>query len=303
VSGCRPEPRSSSPVGEPAQHELLTLEETGLAVVRSPQPQGTHDHITASYLTLTAGFHSRTHKHADDLSVTWFDGGQELLVDAGRFGYLDQLPRNSPARREGYFYGRPERQYVESTRAHNTAEMDGRNHERRTRPPYGSALRSAEQRDGHFRLVGEVDHGLWSHRRQVVLRPGRWLSVTDRVVWRDDAEHDMRIWWNLPGELPRPSVDGSRIGFSLAPGAGQPSLWIEELRSAAPIEPDRGATEPLRGWRSRKDLELTPAWSTGFVARGRRRHTFVTLFTLGAVPLREHPPHPFDDASAPPDDG
>jgi len=63
-----------------------------------------------SYLALTAAFHSRVHKHADDLSISWWDWGHEILVDAGRYGYVGALDAKDPARLEGFFYSAPERQ-------------------------------------------------------------------------------------------------------------------------------------------------------------------------------------------------
>src|SRR5262249_49565488 len=153
------------------------LKEAGYAFVRSPQPRATGDFGQAGHLILAAGFHSRTHKHADDLAVIWSDRGHEILIDSGRYGYVDLLPEDSPLRQDGSFYGAPQRRYAESTRAHNTVEADGTDHLRRGRLPFGSAIVDAEERDGFFRLRAKVDHGTWSHERTVIYRPGRWLSI------------------------------------------------------------------------------------------------------------------------------
>ncbi len=172
--------------GTPNEHHLRVLPEAGYAIVRYPQPQGTDDQQAPGYLLLSAGFHSRTHKHADDLTITWFDRGREILIDAGRFGYVDLLPADSPLRRQGYFYGAPERQYVESTRAHNTVEADGKDHVRRGRDPYGSAILDAEERDGHFRLRAEVD--AWF----VETSPRDYLSTQSMALRRGHRNFDGR---------------------------------------------------------------------------------------------------------------
>ncbi len=263
--------------GEPNPEELLVLDQSGYAIVRSPQPRSTDDHLNAGYLTLMAGFHSRTHKHCDDLSVTWFDAGEELLIDAGRFGYLEQLPADSPQRELGFFYGRPERQYVERTLAHNTVEADGRDHERRRRAPYGSGIEQAEQLDGRFRLVGAVDHGTWSHRRTIHFAPGQWLLVEDDVRSSDDRPHDFRVWWNLPEELSNPTVESSEVRFALASGR---SLQIESLDGAQLVEPVLGQQSPLRGWRSRVDYEFAPAWSLAHHVESTTDHVFRTLLSI-----------------------
>ena len=216
---------SAGALGLPATETMRILPDTGYAVVRDPQPQAGDDPLRSSYLTLMAGFHSRTHKHADDLSMTWFDGGQEILLDAGRFGYVDALPADSPLRLEGFFYSRPERQYVEGTRAHCTVEADGRDHERRNRTPYGSALTGGWQQDGQHRLEGRVDHGGWRHHRRVVLRPGQWLWVRDVVEAEDDLEHDFRSWWQVADSWDHVVTEGGHLRFDSR--EHETSLWVQ----------------------------------------------------------------------------
>jgi hypothetical protein len=269
------------------------LPESGYGIVRYPQPGGTDDHEAAGYLLLAAGFHSRTHKHADDLTVTWFDRGREILIDAGRYGYVDLLPADSPLRRQGYFYGAPERQYVESTRAHNTVEADGSDHLRRDRDPYGSAILDAEERDGHFRLRAEVDHQSWHHHRDIIFRPGHWLYIVDTVAARDDAGHDFRAWWNFPEELPPCPADEGGAVIEL-PGSSE-RLWVTDLGGADLITPVSAGRDPLRGWRSRFDTQFTPAWSTGFEVGGVRGYEFRTMFRFGDEPPAGAPAHPFEE--------
>lgn len=265
------------------QTGLLTLPETGYAVVRAPgRPQ---DGPVGSYLALAAGFHSRAHKHADDLSVVWYDRGQEILVDAGLWAYSDRLPAGSPLRRLGFFYAAPERQYVESTRAHNTVSMDGADHDR-TRPPYGSALTQAQTEHGWYRIAAAVDHGGWTHRRELIFLPSTCLYVIDALTTADGQPHEFRQWFNLPDTL-TVQADGSALRVE---GLDQ-VLWLASSPSARLIPPVSGVTEPqYRGWRSRAHRELTPAWSTGFETSAHQT-TLVTTLTLGSV---EPPEHPFE---------
>lgn len=263
--------------GEANPNEMLLLKESGYGLIRSPQPQGRDDHLSAGYLTLMGAFHSRSHKHCDDLSITWFDAEHELLIDAGRFGYLDQLPADDPLREEGFFYGRAERIYVERTQSHNTVQADGRDHERRTRTPYGSAIVSGEQRNGRFAMVGEVDHGFWAHRRTLVYQPGELLEIQDDVTSKDDKPHDFTIWWNLSGALSEPEVRDSVISFTV-PGGRILDIAIPEGTLLVP--PVRAQVEPMRGWRSRVDYEFTPAWSLGFDVTSQTSRTIKTVMTL-----------------------
>ncbi|GIL34740.1 heparinase II/III family protein [Phycicoccus sp. DTK01] len=280
---------SGGRAGTPNDTDLLVLPEAGYGIVRSPQPRSRDDHSSAGYLTLAATFHSRAHKHCDDLSLTWFDGGQELLVDSGRYGYLDPLPPDSPQRRQGFFYARPERQYVESTRAHNTVQMDDTDHERRDRTPYGSGISAGEEREGVFRLRGEVRHTRWRHERSVTFKPGSWLLVEDVVSAAED--HDFTTWWNLSEALGDPAVDGSTLSFGLS--GQERRLYVESLSQDVLVPVVKGQEEPLRGWRAAVDYEFTPIWSFGYRTAQVREHTFVTLLSLGS-PLGGRPTSPFD---------
>jgi len=278
--------------GMPDDRTLRILPETGYAIVRSPQPADTDDHDSAGYLFLNAAFHSRTHKHADDLTITWSDRGTEILIDAGRYGYVDLLSKDSPLRHEGYFYGSPERQYVESTRAHNTLEVDGRDHNRRTRKPYGSAIEHAEEKDGFYRLDAAVDHGSWIHDRSIIYRPQEWLLIRDSARAKDGRAHDFRTWWNMPHELNLRKVGQDAICV-VGNGLDVP-LWVVEFSGSVLIDPVAGQSDPMRGWRSKHDLEFTPAWSCGYLAAGRHEHEFVTLFSFSVGLPRDVPDHPFD---------
>ncbi|WP_434080274.1 heparinase II/III domain-containing protein [Sanguibacter sp. Z1732] len=275
---------SNGDQGRANPDELLVLPETGYAIVRSPQPFEKGEHLKSGYLTLMAGFHSRAHKHCDDLSLTWFDKGQSILIDAGRFGYLDQLPADSPQRGEGFFYGRPERQYVERTIAHNTVQMDDQEHERRLRAPYGSGILSGQRNGLDFRIAGCVDHATWKHHRSVVYRPGEWLLVRDDVVSQDGQAHDFTVWWNLPESLTEPRVRSDRVSFRMIGGE---MLRVTALNHSAVIPPVKGQSAPLRGWRSIHDYEFSPAWSFGHRVRATKAHSFRTLLSLRDISREE----------------
>ncbi|MBM6403505.1 heparinase II/III family protein [Phycicoccus sp. CSK15P-2] len=276
--------------GSRNESDLLVLRQSGYGIVRSPQPHRREDHLRAGYLTLVAGFHSRAHKHCDDLSLTWFDQEQEILVDSGRFGYLDPLPPDSPDRARGFFYGRPERQYVESTPAHNTVQAGDADHERRDREPYGSGIVSGEERDGHFRLVGRVGHLGWDHERTVTYRPGTWLLVEDRVSSPDPQ--DFTVWWNLAETLTDPKATGSEVSFGLT--GSDRHLRVVSLSGEEQVPVVKGQDDPLRGWRAAVDYEFTPVWSLAHRAAGVTEHVMVTLLTFDESQT-SRPRSPFDE--------
>lgn len=69
--------------------------------------------IESSMLTFKSGYHKKTHKHNDDLSVTLYLKGQELLVDSGKYSYdgKDKV-----------------RQHLVSPRGHNTVCIAHKNY-------------------------------------------------------------------------------------------------------------------------------------------------------------------------------
>jgi glycosyltransferase involved in cell wall biosynthesis len=247
--------------GERPSAELAVFPDGGYAFVRSPRPAGPGTLRDSGYLAFSAAFHSRAHKHADDLNVVWFDRGHQILTDGGRFGYGDLLPTDSPLRREGFYYAAPERQYVESTMAHNTLMLDGRNHERRTRSPYGSGLGECTEHDGVFDLSGRVNHADYIHRRRLVYRPGKELLIKDSVFSQSPDIREGTLWLNVSGHFELERV-GEDVVF-IAAGEDR----VTRLVISGPgrlVEPVRGQTDPMRGWRSRQDRALEPTWSVGF---------------------------------------
>lgn len=59
----------------------------------------------STMLTFKSGYFSKTHKHYDDLSVTLYMSGEEILSDSGKYSYASKDPI---------------RQHIVSPRAHNT---------------------------------------------------------------------------------------------------------------------------------------------------------------------------------------
>lgn len=257
----------------PAEGILQALPASGYAMVRDARRQG------STYLALNAAFHSRVHRHADDLSFVWFDGGRDLLVDSGRYGYAGQQDPDSGLGRLGHWYGDPARVYVESTRAHNTVEVDGVSNPRRSRP-YGSALTRWAQADGVAIVEGLARIGAVVQRRLLIARPGEWLIVVDSLADPGKGEHDYVQRFHFAPDL---DVQGNAAGARASAGTGGPLLHMTALLEAQVVRPVRGQESPdLLGWVAPRAMELEPAWTAGYEAGGVRGTVFATLFRLGA---------------------
>lgn len=265
--------------GTRPSNELAVYQKGGYAFVRSPQPSSEGTLRESSYLAFSAAFHSRAHKHADDLNLVWFDRGHQILTDGGRYGYGDLLPTDSPLRKEGFYYAAPERQYVEGTMAHNTLMMDGVNQERRTREPYGGAIGACTEDNGIFDLSGRVHHSDYIHRRRVVFEPGSRLRVKDSIFSQSPDNREGILWFNIAGDFELRSVDDALMFETYREGD---TVSLSVKGPGKLVEPVRGQTEPFRGWRSRKDRTMEPVWSVGFAISIDTRASVETVFNLSS---------------------
>ncbi|MGP9681655.1 glycosyltransferase [Brachybacterium sp. AOP3-A1-3] len=262
--------------GTPPSVEMKVFSEGGYAFVRSPLPKAAGDLEKSGYIAFSAAFHSRAHKHADDLTLVWYDRGQQILTDSGRYGYGELLPPNSPLRNEGFYYASTERQYFEGTMAHNTLMVDGRNQDRRKRAPYGSGLTECAQGDGVFDLSARVHHTDYIHRRRLVFRPGDELLIKDSVFSQSPDTREGVLWSNISGHFELEKADDEIIFVS----TGENSIRLKITSSGRLIEPVRGQMNPMRGWRSRQDRSMEPTWSVGFAFPIEVRASVTTLFKI-----------------------
>src|SRR5699024_7926752 len=58
--------------------------EAGIAIIHNKNYITNSD---STYLTLSAGYKSLTHKHKDDLSINLFLNGRDVLIDSGKYNY------------------------------------------------------------------------------------------------------------------------------------------------------------------------------------------------------------------------
>lgn len=270
--------------GRPPVENWRYFPEAGYVVFRDGWPSGEDDQADWSYLAQTGAFHSRTHKHADDLSFVWHEHGQELLIDPGRFGYLDPITPDTELGQQGFYYGHPKRVYVESTKAHNTVEIDGKSYPRRGVKPYGSALRDAGEWGGIYYSEAEVrQFKTIRHRRLLLYRPREWLVVTDWLHDNLPNEHRFTQRFHFAPEV-EVSRTGSAHHVDLLLEA--PALHVKPLLLAEALPVSYGQADPsLLGWIARKDNHFAPCWSIGYEATRARSGQFATLFAFGSEPV------------------
>lgn len=261
------------------------LFESGYGVIREGWPRPNEDFEDWSYLAQTGAFHSRVHKHADDLSFVWYDRGQEILVDAGRYGYVGKTLDDSPERRAGFWYSDPNRMFVESTRAHNTVQIDDVDRPRAGVRPYGSALSFCDLVDDLYVTVGQCPYGAHMHQRMLVFEPGRWLVVGDFLAPSSESGPDVSHMFVQRFQVGTGvELTGESTGFQFSVVQVRETLHALCLTRQRPVRAARGQHEPrMYGWVSPADTELVPTWTVGFQGKGAQQG-FVTLWVFDPSP-------------------
>jgi len=233
-------------------------------------------------LTLSAQFHSRQHKHADELSFHLSSAGEQLFVDGGTYSYN---------------YDTRERKYVESTRAHNAIEIDGLNTSRFIRDSYGSGLDIAESAGRLAVLSGKIHHLALNnsdtpynkytssdrkkvnitHRRILVHDPGRFIVVVDLLDSKN--QHEYVQWFHLH---PKFSVNSDGEGcFTAVCDADKKSAQINILSDIDETLIIKGQEEPdFQGWTCLNGTQLEPSTAIGFKRKGEST-SIVTIIHLG----------------------
>jgi Heparinase II/III-like protein/Heparinase II/III N-terminus len=266
-------------LGQLPSEPVAVFPDSGYAVVRVAAVDAPLDFSKSSYLAQTAAFHSRTHKHADDLSFVWSDRGSALLVDAGRYGYIGKLAPESELGQDGHWYSDPNRIYCETTRAHNCLEFDGKNYPRTGVKPYGSALRRWTQAaSGIVALETECTYfGSIRHVRVLLFLPSRWLAVVD--WFHDNAEqpHDVKQWFHLAPQLSA-MLQGGRYEIPV-PGSSEPLRAISLLDGPVSSRLYCGEKDPvMQGWWSGKEREMIPSYAFCYERSQLATGAFATLF-------------------------
>lgn len=216
----------------------------------------------ASYFVFSGAFNSHIHRHADDLSVYWFEG-EEILSDPAKFSY------NSDVRRS----------YVRSTRAHSAVEINGESHSTVDEDAYGSAIKRVSEEPWGFHVVGQVHHRgpHVTHTRNCLYAPGEWLVLLDQLSSKN--ENNYTSWLQLAPQIETMKQRGSSFMTRLK---SKRRLRILQAGTASPSSKlYRGETAPkLQGWTSQAYGELTPSYSIGTSQIGRDV-IFATLLALG----------------------
>ncbi len=251
-------------LGEPAWQTYTSLKST-------PPPEPSAFYPTAGYFIERSGWDEMAshlifdcggmgiinggHAHADALSVVLFSGGKELLVDPGTYTY------NASAEWRNFF---------RSTKAHNTAVVDGIDQSEagetfrwrktaQSRLLQQHILQDVEYIAGEHDGYGRLPQGVTHRRRLLYCKPDYWVIADD---FRGEGEHTFDLYYHFGPEveLSLGNSDGIKPGTEIlarVPGSG----LLLSLCASAPLHAEivRGQTAPIQGWVSGRYGEKKPA--------------------------------------------
>ncbi|MGE6408626.1 MULTISPECIES: heparinase II/III domain-containing protein [unclassified Psychrobacter] len=264
---------------------LKVFKEAGYFIVRNRNSATDLGYDQYSYLAQNAAFHSRTHKHADDLSFVWYDRGHNILIDAGRYGYIGKAEMGSELWKEGYWYTHPNRLYCESTRAHNTLEFDEKDYTRKGVKPYGSAIgRHKQYPNGLTILETECKHFKTIRRaRLLIYMPNQWLITYDWFKDNLDEPHDVRQCFNFAPEI---KVEQRENSYT-AQLNNKTELHITNLLDKSKASKVLCGVElpRLQGWFSPSEREFIPADSISYDVKNISTGSIATLFSFNSLPI------------------
>ena len=247
----------------PNCYHLKTFPETGYAIVRSDWAMPEKD---SSMLFFMGSFHSIAHKLPDDLSFELFEFGERILTNSGKYSYSKD----------------PFRDFVRSTRAHNTVEINNRSFSLKSKDAYGSALDRADKINGIFYLEGKVAHNdlRAKHQRQLIYSPRQWLFVIDHF----EAENadSLTQWFHFSPQIEvsclMPGTGNECPGYLVKLSNGK-TITVEQFFTQCPSELHKGNQKALQGWSTAVYGEMVPRYSLGFFCSGKQK-TIGTLFSF-----------------------
>lgn len=210
-----------------AQHGTSRTRGAGFAAVRE----------AGSYFATIAAHHSRTHKHADELSFDLFEDGAHVVADTGRSGsgYEGSSGADESAR-----------EFARSARAHSSLLVDGQGFEPPDDSFYGSAITATGRGDGWYAVQGKnplVRPQGASHRRVFLYKPGTALVIVDDVA--SDEPHVYTRYVQLGRDVDPTGPDRS---LELQAGTFTGSLTDMRTSKDRSRKVVRGQEDPLLGW-------------------------------------------------------
>ncbi|MDN3233466.1 alginate lyase family protein [Priestia megaterium] len=229
---------SNGTKGEQPEELDIIFPEGGYAILRN---KWEFDEKTVQSVFYSS-FHSRVHKHHDDLSVTIFGHNQPILVDSGKYNYV---------------YDSSERQYVISTKAHNTVVVDNEN-PNTSRNNIGKSGLTGYYLDKNFSFVSGTHclyPGVIHQRLFLYLKPFDFVIIDNLLGYK---EHSFEQNFHFDPSVICKCRNNTVTGYI----EEKPVISLKQLHRSndTSINLLKGVEENLLGWVSQSYAEFEPTF-------------------------------------------
>jgi hypothetical protein len=221
------------------------FKESGYFIIRSPFFMKVEE---SSMLFLLSAFKNTGHRQSDDFSFELFEYGNTILVDAGKYAYQKNSYRS----------------YVQSTRAHNSVEIDGKDYSRSGKYFYDSAIKKSSQIDNNFivRIKHQRKDIECTHERIIIYRPRCYVFVIDLLT--SEVVRKYTQWFHLNEKFKLCDKQGeSQLCFP----SDEVKVFSQHMAindKSNQVDVIKGQSEPrLQGFRSTKYNEIVENFAIG----------------------------------------
>ena len=232
---------------------LSDFDSSGYSISRTPWDI----HPVDSYYLLFMGmYQSKVHKHRDCLSFEWFDRGDKIICDSGKYGYKSDKYRH----------------FFLSSRAHNSVEIEG--FDIIKIKPYGSAIKSTGFTDGVINIEGELNYPAIFFNRKLYIKPGSWLIIVDGLKFQ--RARWAKQWLHFNKKYAVCSINHNKIKLKASDGK---ELIVQCLTPDITAGCFVGDLESMQGFISEKDYLYDENVAIKFEFHGKEKE-IVTIIAL-----------------------
>ena len=239
---------------ENKQFVYSNFNSSGYAIFRSTWMQSPQN---STYLFFMGAYHRKTHKHRDCLSFEWFDNGEKIICDSGKYGYVSDKYRK----------------YFLSNRAHNTVEIE--NFDILKTSPYGSALQTTHYENGVFLLSSELKYPALTFNRKLFLKAKEWIVVQDSLLFK--RAKNVTQWFHIHKEYTLIENKQKEVLYFKNKNK---ELFIHCLNQGVKAHLYYGDEENLQGYISEKDYLIEKNYAVGFNTNNILDDTLITILAL-----------------------
>ncbi|WP_176461872.1 alginate lyase family protein [Anaeromicrobium sediminis] len=202
-----------------------------------------------SQLIFSSSFHTRVHKHHDDLSFILYGHNQPLLIDCGKYNYN---------------YNDKERQYVISAMGHNTVMVDDMNTDiKRLNIGKSGIINYYFGKEKSFVSGIQCLYEGIIHNRSIISIKEKEFIILDEI--KGYKNHKFEQLFNF-----HPTIE-CQINQNMIVGRLEDNSEIyvtDLLRDSKNIILHKGENEQFRGWCSLEYNKIEPTYQGTFVKEG-----------------------------------